>query len=65
MDSLKYFSKQLKRASLRKKQVKANSKATTIVSTVTTATKTKLTDDQYRNIILAKSMAYLQQKGVM
>lgn len=57
------FSVGLKRAITQNKE--QPTKNISNISIPTKATKTKLTDDQYRNIILATSMAYLQQKGIM
>ena len=63
MSNFSNFSVGLKRAVTRNKEQRT--KKISNISISTKATKTKLTDDQYRNIILATSMAYLQQKGVV
>jgi len=63
MSNFSNFSLGLKRAIARNKEQPTKKISSIIIPTK--ATKTKLTDDQYRNIILATSMVYLQQKGVI
>lgn len=65
MNSLQHFSEQLKRASLRNKQNKSNIQAATKVATILsgstpTKNKTKLTEEQYRNILVAKAIIYIR-----
>lgn len=65
MNSLQHFSEQLKRATLRNKQNKSNIQTTTKVATVVststpTNNKTKLTEEQYRNILVAKAITYIR-----
>ena len=67
MNSPQHFLAQLKKAQLRNKQNKPSiqartkviTKATTMASTVTTNT-TALTDQQYKNAILAKAITYIR-----
>ena len=73
MNSPQNFLAQLKKAQLRNKQNKSNIQATTKVTTkvatvVSTSTptknKTKLTEEQYRNILVAKAINHIKQRGV-
>ena len=69
MTSPQHFLAQLKKAQLRNKQNKSNiqtttkvvTKAATVVSIRTpTKNKTKLTEEQYRNILVAKAITYIR-----
>ena len=67
MNSPQSFLAQLKKAQLRNKQNKSNIQATTKVATVVststpTNNKTKLTEEQYRNILVAKAIIYIRDK---
>lgn len=73
MNSPQYFLAQLKRAQLRR-QNKQASQATTVVETKaaistgaathTKVAKTKLSDDLYRTLIVAKAIHHIKQRGV-
>lgn len=68
MNSLQHFSEQLKKAQLRRQSNQANQVTTKVsTSTVTTNTSTtktiKLTDDQYRNILVAKAVTYIKGRA--
>lgn len=70
MNSPKHFLAQINKARLRNKQNKSNIQATTkvvtkvstVASTATTNT-TALTEQQYKNIILAKAITYIRGKA--
>ena len=68
MNSLQHFSEQLKKAQLRRQSNQANQVTTKVstsaVTTNTSTTKTiKLTDDQYRNILVAKAVTYIKGRA--
>ena len=68
MNNLEHFNAQLKRATQRRKLAKPNNQVTTITGAVTTThtkvAKTKISDDLYRTLIVAKAINYIKQRGV-
>ena len=69
MNSPQHFLAQLKKAQLRNKQNKSNIQAITAVETKVasstgTATHTKMSDDLYRTLIVAKAIHHIKQRGV-
>lgn len=69
MNSPQHFLAQLKKAQLRNKQNKSNIQAITdvetkVASSTGTATHTKMSDDLYRTLIVAKAIHHIKQRGV-
>ena len=68
MNNIEHFNTQLKRAAQRRKLAKPNSQVTTITGTATTihtkVAKTKMSDDLYRTLIVAKAIKHIKQRGV-
>ena len=66
MNSLQHFNTHLKRAVQRRGLTKQNNPTTTKIATISTAAstptknKTKLTEEQYRNILVAKAIIYIR-----
>lgn len=66
MNSLQHFNIHLKRAVQRRELTKLNNQTTTKIATISTAASTptknknKLTDDQYKNILVAKAVTYIR-----
>lgn len=68
MNSLQHFDTHLKRAVQRRELIKPNNQVTTITGTVTTThtkvAKTKMSDELYRTLIVAKAINHIKQRGV-
>lgn len=66
MTSPQYFLAQLKKAQLRRhnKQASQVTTITGVTTTTPTQNKTKLTEEQYRNILVAKAINHIKQSGV-
>ena len=69
MTSPQHFLDQLKRAQLRRQnkqatQVTTNIAISTDAATYTKVAKTKLSDDLYRTLIVAKAIHHIKQRGV-